>query len=137
MVLNERAEVLLLWRHRFITNTWAYEIPTGQINLGEESAAAAAREFEEETGWRCGTLQPLVYLQPSNGLMTSEHYVFLGEGASLIGPAAEGSSPRALSGYRYGGFHRWSPSVEYWVAHRSRRCSTHSHLDHSSAAESR
>ena len=34
-MVNENAEALLLWRHRFITDTWAYEIPFGKIDPGE------------------------------------------------------------------------------------------------------
>lgn len=89
VVTNERDEVLLLWRHRFITDTWGFEIPIGRINAGEEPIDAAAREFEEETGWRPGALRPLIYIQPSNGLMTSQHHIFYGNGATSIGPATE------------------------------------------------
>ena len=27
-VVNEAHEVLLVWRHRFVTNTWAWELPS-------------------------------------------------------------------------------------------------------------
>ena len=57
VVLNEQREVLVLWRHRFITDTWAYEIPMGGIDPGEDPATAAAREVEEETGWVPGPLR--------------------------------------------------------------------------------
>lgn len=40
--------VLLMWRHRFITDTNGWEIPIGKIDPGEEPAEAAARETEEE-----------------------------------------------------------------------------------------
>ena len=43
--------VLLLWRHRFITDTWGWEIPAGRIDPGETPEQAAARETLEETGW--------------------------------------------------------------------------------------
>lgn len=44
-------EVLLLYRHRFITDTWGWEIPAGGVDTGEDPAAAAAmRETLEETG---------------------------------------------------------------------------------------
>jgi len=46
--------VLLLWRHRFITVTWGWEIPVGRAEPGGSPAQAAAREVEEETGWRPG-----------------------------------------------------------------------------------
>src|SRR5258707_7406045 len=50
--------VLLLWRHRFITGTWGWEVPLGKADPGEDPLAAAAREAEEETGWRPGPLRP-------------------------------------------------------------------------------
>src|ERR1019366_5563382 len=48
--------VLLLWRHRFITDTWGWEIPAGRAEPGEDLVDAAARESLEETGWRPGPL---------------------------------------------------------------------------------
>ena len=35
--------VLLLWRHRFITDTWGWEIPAGRIDPGESPEQAAHR----------------------------------------------------------------------------------------------
>jgi hypothetical protein len=46
VVVNENAEVLLLWRHRFITDTCGWGIPVGKIDPGEDPAHAAARETE-------------------------------------------------------------------------------------------
>jgi 8-oxo-dGTP pyrophosphatase MutT (NUDIX family) len=83
-------KVLLIWRHRFITNTWAWEIPQGSIKPGEEPAVAAAREAEEETGWRPGPMRPLVYTQPSPGIMTSQHHVFHATSATRVGPPRDG-----------------------------------------------
>ena len=85
VVRDGQGNVLLLWRHRFITDTWTYEIPMGGVQEGENPEAAAAREVEEETGWRPGPLRPLVYTQPSHGLMDSEHHVFLADGAEHVG----------------------------------------------------
>jgi 8-oxo-dGTP pyrophosphatase MutT (NUDIX family) len=82
--------VLLIWRHRFITNSWTYEIPVGSIDGDEEPAIAAAREVEEETGWRPGPLRPLVYVQPTPGLMTSEHHIFRADSAEYIAPPVDG-----------------------------------------------
>ncbi|MEV4136252.1 NUDIX hydrolase [Dactylosporangium sp. NPDC049742] len=82
-------KVLLLWRHRFITDTWTYEIPVGAIG-NDEPAVAAAREVEEETGWRPGPLRPLIYTQPTPGLMNSEHHIFRADSAEYIGPPVDG-----------------------------------------------
>ncbi|MFB9238375.1 NUDIX domain-containing protein [Plantactinospora siamensis] len=80
------ARVLLIWRHRFITDSWGWEIPQGSIRAGEDPATAAAREAEEETGWRAqGPLTPLLYTQPSPGLMTSEHHIYTAHDATHIG----------------------------------------------------
>jgi 8-oxo-dGTP pyrophosphatase MutT (NUDIX family) len=73
LIIVDNGRVLLMWRHRFITNSYGWEIPHGSIRPGENPADAAAREAEEETGWRPHRpLRPLVYTQPSPGLMTSE-----------------------------------------------------------------
>ncbi|MFE3456150.1 NUDIX domain-containing protein [Nocardiopsis aegyptia] len=85
VVCDDQDRVLLLWRHRFITDTWGYEIPMGGVLPGESTMAAAARETEEETGWRPGPLRPLLYAQPSNGLTDSEHHVFVTDSAERVG----------------------------------------------------
>ena len=77
--------VLLIWRHRFITDTWGWEIPLGKVEENESPAQAAAREFEEETGWRAGPLRRLIYVQPSAGLTNSEHHIFRADQAVYIG----------------------------------------------------
>ncbi len=50
-VVNDLGQVLLRWRHRFIINRWGWEKPGGYVGQAEDPAAAA-REVEEETGWR-------------------------------------------------------------------------------------
>ena len=51
LVVMER-RVLMIWRHRFVTDTWCWELPAGRIDPGETVAQAAARECLEETGWQ-------------------------------------------------------------------------------------
>jgi 8-oxo-dGTP pyrophosphatase MutT (NUDIX family) len=89
VVVNDSGRVLLLWRHRFITDTWGYEIPLGRIRVGEAPIEAAAREVEEETGWRPGPLAKLLYVQPSAGLTTSQHHVFHASRSTYVGPAVD------------------------------------------------
>ncbi|HMF04577.1 MAG TPA: NUDIX hydrolase [Acidimicrobiia bacterium] len=87
--------VLLLWRHRFITDTWGWEIPAGAVDDGENPADAAAREVREETGWRPGPGEHLVSYQPSNGLSDQRFNIFLAHGAEREGdPVDAGESER-------------------------------------------
>jgi 8-oxo-dGTP pyrophosphatase MutT (NUDIX family) len=87
--------VLLLWRHRFITDTWGWEIPAGRIEPDETPIRAAAREALEETGWNPGALRPLVRYQPTNGLSDQVFYIFVADGATYVGePSDAGESER-------------------------------------------
>jgi 8-oxo-dGTP pyrophosphatase MutT (NUDIX family) len=89
VVLDDQRRALLIWRHRFITDSWGWEIPIGMINPGEEPIKAAAREVEEETGWRPGAMRPLIYSQPTSGISDSQHHIFLADGAIHIGAPSE------------------------------------------------
>ncbi|MGO9080138.1 MAG: NUDIX hydrolase [Streptosporangiaceae bacterium] len=85
VAVDDARRVLLIWRHRFITGAWGWEIPVGKIEDGEQPVMAAAREFEEETGWRPGALRPLLTVHPTPGLMNSVHHIYRAEGARFIG----------------------------------------------------
>ncbi|GHA79895.1 NUDIX domain-containing protein [Streptomyces termitum] len=95
--VNDADEVLLLWRHRFITDSWGWELAAGVVEDGEGLEAAAAREMEEETGWRPGPLRPLLTVEPSNGLSDARHHLYWTDRAVRIGPPADAfeSSRRA------------------------------------------
>jgi 8-oxo-dGTP pyrophosphatase MutT (NUDIX family) len=81
--------VLLLWRHRFITDTWGWEIPGGGVEEGEDISVAAAREVLEETGWRPGPLRLLTTYAPGNGHSDLLFHVFHADGASYVGEPAD------------------------------------------------
>ncbi|MDP4510606.1 NUDIX domain-containing protein [Nonomuraea turcica] len=91
VVTDEQDRVLLIWRHRFITDSWGWEIPLGEVDEGEMPQAAAAREVEQKTGWRPGLLRPLLAVQPANGFTDALHHVYCAESATRIGPPADPS----------------------------------------------
>lgn len=89
VVVDSEQRVLLEWRHRFITDAWGYEIPIGGIRVGEAPEVAAAREVEEETGWRPGPMRLLTIVHPTPGISDSRHHIYWADGATHIGPPAE------------------------------------------------
>ena len=81
--------VLMMWRHRFVPDIWNWELPGGIVEEGEDPAKTAAREIEEETGYRPRSVEHLVTFEPMIGMVNSPHHVFLGRGAELIGEPTE------------------------------------------------
>ena len=91
VVSDDEAAVLLLWRHRFITDTWGWEIPAGRVDEGETPIEAGAREVLEETGWRPGPLAVLGSYFPNNGVADTAFHLFLASGASHVGDPTDWS----------------------------------------------
>ena len=73
--------VLLLYRHRFITATWGWEIPAGGVDVGESPADAAVREALEESGWEPLSVAPLCAFHPANGIFDQTFEIFLSRDA--------------------------------------------------------
>ncbi len=59
------------------------EIPGGGIDDGEDPIVAAARELEEETGYRSGRMQSLGTINPNPAIMNNKLYMFLAEDCEL------------------------------------------------------
>ncbi|MGW2514546.1 NUDIX hydrolase [Streptomyces scopuliridis] len=86
VILDESERVLLMWRHRFATDTWNWEIPSGIAEPDEDLAVTAAREVLEETGYQVDpeALERLAYIQPIGGMSDAEHTVFLARDAVRV-----------------------------------------------------
>lgn len=90
VVLDDAGEhVLMAWRHRFVSDTWNWELPGGLLDPDEEPVDTVVREVEEETGYRVRTVERLVTFEPMIGTVRSAHHVFLARGAQRVADATE------------------------------------------------
>nr|WP_165449690.1 NUDIX hydrolase [Krasilnikovia cinnamomea] len=105
IVLDDDERVLMLWRHRFIMDRWVWELPGGYLDPTEDPMACAAREVEEETGWRPRSMERLIAFQPMVGTIDQENVVYLARGADFTG-----SAPDINEAERVG----WIPLDEIW-----------------------
>ena len=64
------------------------EFPAGLVEPGEDPAHAAARELEEETGYRAGRLTPLGRVSPNPAFMNNWCSTFLAEDLTRVGDLA-------------------------------------------------
>jgi 8-oxo-dGTP pyrophosphatase MutT (NUDIX family) len=80
-----RGAVLLLWRHRFTTDSWGWEIPAGNLDPGESPVEGAVREAIEESGWRPIDPAPLATYHPMPGAVDQTFHVFYASSAEELG----------------------------------------------------
>ncbi len=73
----EDASVALVRQYRHAAGGFQLELPAGGIEPGETFEQAAARELEEEIGYRAGKLEKLTEFYVSPGFLTEKMHVFL------------------------------------------------------------
>lgn len=84
-IVDDQDRVLMLWRYRFVPGRFGWELPGGIVEQGESGSDAAAREAEEETGYRpAEPLRHLLTFQPMVGMVDSPHELYVGHGAEQV-----------------------------------------------------
>jgi ADP-ribose diphosphatase len=85
--LSDTGMVTLVRQLRYPLQDQILELPAGKLDPGEDPAAAAARELEEETGLLAGSLEALTSIYTSPGFCDEIIHLYLATG---ISPSARG-----------------------------------------------
>ena len=76
--VDGEGRVLLVRQYRHAAERgWLLEVPAGKLDAGEDAAIGAARECEEETGFRPGLLVPLGGIWTTPGFTNEWIHLFL------------------------------------------------------------
>ena len=75
--VDSDGRVLLVRQYRHATAGWILEVPAGKLDHGETPQACAAREVEEETGFRPGALVPMGWIWTTPGFSDEKIWLFL------------------------------------------------------------
>jgi len=79
-------QMIFVHQYRHGIGQVTLEVPGGVIDPGESPEQAAARELQEETGYRAGQVRHLGRLMPNPALNTAHCHVVLAEECRLSGP---------------------------------------------------
>lgn len=77
---DPEGRLLFVRQYRGALDRRILELPAGRIEPGEAPEAAAARELEEETGYRAGQLEPRFTFWPAPGYSDERIWVFAASG---------------------------------------------------------
>ena len=80
--LLDDGSVVMLRQWRPGCRCWLYELPAGTIEEGESPEETAARELEEETGYRPGRLEHIASFYTTPGTSTEKIHAYLATGLS-------------------------------------------------------
>ena len=85
LVADPDRGVLAIWRHRFLADEWAWEIPGGMVEPGEAPEQSARRECVEESGWEPGELRLLHRFHPIAGQSRQTFWLYGATSATEVG----------------------------------------------------
>jgi ADP-ribose pyrophosphatase len=92
IALTKDGQAVLIRQFRFGTWSTTLEIPGGMVDPGEDAATAAARELEEETGFRAEQLVKLGVSEPNPAIQNNRLHHFLATGCVKVHEGAQEES---------------------------------------------
>lgn len=94
--LDGDGSLLMVRQYRHTVGGWLLEVPAGKLSPGEDPAACAHRELEEEAGVRAATLRELGSIFVSPGFCDERIWLFLATDLTASGQRLEADEVLAV-----------------------------------------
>jgi len=89
VALDEADRVLLIRQYRYAVDCELWELPAGILEPGEPPAVCAARELQEETGYRAARVEPLCSFYSTPGGTDEMLHIFVATDLVPVGSRLE------------------------------------------------
>lgn len=80
LAITDDNKIVMVEQYRKALERTIVEIPAGKLEKGEEPALCARRELEEETGYKCASLDLLISFYTSPGFADEIVHLFVARG---------------------------------------------------------
>nr|WP_304218311.1 NUDIX hydrolase [Fredinandcohnia onubensis] len=84
LALTDENKIVMVQQYRKALDKVIVEIPAGKLEKGEAPEVTAKRELEEETGYDCETLTPLISFYTSPGFADELVHLFIAKNLKKI-----------------------------------------------------
>ncbi|MDF3303213.1 NUDIX hydrolase [Streptomyces tropicalis] len=89
-MVDKDERVYMMWRHRFPSNIWNWELPGGLLDPGESADDAGKRELLEESGFVVdGAFEHVASFEPMIGMVTSPHDIYIARDVRKVAEPTE------------------------------------------------
>ena len=75
--VDKGGNIIMVRQFRYAASGYIYEIPAGKLDHGEAPELCAARELQEETGYRSEKLVPLGFIWTTPGFTNERIWLYL------------------------------------------------------------
>lgn len=93
-------KILFVRQRRYPMDAHLLELPAGKLDIKEDPALAAARELEEETGYRAGRLRKIGAFYTSPGFCDELLHIYVAEGLEKAAQQLEWDEDIQIELYR-------------------------------------
>mgnify|MGYP001207177271 FL=1 len=75
--VDHDGNIIMVRQFRYAASGFVWEIPAGKLDAGEAPEICAARELQEETGFRAKQMEPLGYIWTTPGFTNEKIWLYL------------------------------------------------------------